>query len=150
MSKAYQFPHDEPNPFAESAASPAETGGGDNPYATQAIPAQSVAAGPDTFHATLAPRDGRLILLSVMGLGMALAAVPLVMCYLPLALLSLPLSLCAWGMARHDLRAMAHGAMRDEARGRVRFAQGVALIGSVLGLLTLAAVVLLLVRALNG
>ena len=135
MSKAYQFPHDEPNPFAE--ATPAAPAPGDNPYASGAEAAQKPVLGADAYQQTLVPRSGLVLGLSVTSLVGALVAVVVSFWCLPLGVFVLMLSMPTVAMAQHDLKAMKLGAMDSENRGTVQVALVLAIISSVASALSL-------------
>lgn len=143
MSKAYQFPQDEPNPFAE--VNPAQPAVDANPYATGAVPAMTSAAGADAFQETLPPRSGMVLGLSLTSLlGSVLALVAAFFC-LPLGVFVLMLSAPTVAMAQHDLRAMKGGAMNSRDRGTVKVALVMAIIASVISTVSLAIPVGLLI-----
>ncbi len=147
MSKAYQFPHDEPNPFAE--ATPAQPSAGENPYAAGAAAAQRPVLSADTYQQTLAPRSGLLLGMAVTALLGSLVALGLSFFCLPLGALVLVLSIPTVLMARHDLKAMKFGAMDGAERTMVMVAPVLAMIGSVVSALSLLVPVGMLVRAVS-
>lgn len=140
MNKAYQLPHDQPNPFAETANASGAAGENASPYAAGPIPAASVDPGPGAYQATLTPRPQWLLVLSGLSLLMALIAVPAAFVWLlPLGVVSLFLSSGAWTMARHDLRAMHYGAMEPSTRSEVRLALWLAIVATLLGMVSIGA-----------
>jgi hypothetical protein len=142
MSKAYQFPRDEPNPFAEPIA--AQTADGQdaaNPYHAGQAEAERVRPTAGTYQQTLPPRDSWLLAVSLSSLVAAFLSLGLAYFFIPVGLIALPLSGAAWWMAWHDLAAMHAGAMGDSARGRVRGALWLSIVGTVLSLLSLGSMI---------
>lgn len=123
MNKAYQLPHDKPNPFADTANAPGAAGENASPYAAGAIPAASVDPGEGSYQATLTPRPQWLLGVSgfalLTGVGGLLAAYSW---FFPWGIFSLALGGYGWTMARHDLRAMHYGAMESSTRKEARLA----------------------------
>jgi len=120
MSKAYQFPQDEPNPFADTGeAVPGNDAG--NPYTASL--AQRQPASPEAgYEQTLPQRGGLLVLFSSITLTAALLTVPLANYCLPLGLPLLAISIPALLMAHRDLKAMRAGAMDPSGNGSTRVA----------------------------
>lgn len=148
MSKAYQFPQDQPNPFAEPSA-PAPTGG-DNPYLASSADAYQAAPTAPAYQQTLRPRSGALTLWSFVALLLSVLAVAMAYYLLPLGLLSLMVGIPTWVTARNDLKAMQAGAMDNAARGQLQAAHRLAITSNVISGLSLVAVAVLIVRALVG
>jgi hypothetical protein len=135
MSKAYQFPHDEPNPFTEPiVATPAAS---DNPYAAGSIGTRPPVPAADAYQKTMPPRSLQLMIMALLSLIGSLLAAALAYFYLPLGIFTLALSVPTWSMARHDLLAMRFGAMDDAAQPGVRTSLGLAIVSTVLGVVSL-------------
>lgn len=145
MSKAYQFPHDEPNPFADQAAG-APAAASDNPYLAGNTAASPGDAAP-AYQSTLPPRGGRLMAMSLSALAGGILALVLAFWLLPMGIFSLAVGIPAWAMARHDWRAIQHGAMDDRERDTVRAAWRLAATGVMLSVLSFALMIGLVVWA---
>jgi hypothetical protein len=148
MSKAYQFPQDQPNPFAEPSA-PAPTGG-DNPYLASSADAYQAAPAAPAYQQTLRPRAGALTLWSFVALLLSVLAVAMAYYLLPLGLLALIVGIPTWLTTRSDLKAMQVGAMESAARGQLKAAHRLAIASNIISVLSLGAVAALIVRALVG
>ena len=135
MSKAYQFPADEPNPFAEKTVEQPQAGV--NPYAAGVGPADRAAQFAGAYQSTLPARSGTLLALGIVSVVGSLAALLLAYWCLPLGFFMLMITIPAWGMARHDLRAMRQGAMSADAEATVRIARGMAIFGTVVSAIAL-------------
>lgn len=141
MNKAYQLPHDKPNPFADTASPPGEAGtAGENasPYAGGAIPAASVDPGEGAYQVTLTPRPQWL--LGVSGVALLGAVAALVMTFwwfLPWGVFALAIGCYAWAMARHDLRAMHYGAMEPSTRKEARLALWLGIVSTITSIVAL-------------
>ncbi len=139
MNKAYQLPHDKPNPFADSANATDAAGENASPYAGGAIPAASVDPGPGAYQATLTPRPQWL--LGVSGFALLAAVGALIAAFLwffPWGFVTLFIGSYGWAMARHDLRAMHYGAMEPSTRKEARLALCLAIAGTVASLISVA------------
>jgi hypothetical protein len=135
-NKAYQFPQGEPNPFAETTPQNAPDGGA-NPFAVGNEPVRSVDPGPGAYQQTLQQRSGTILAFAVVGLVGAVIALPLGYWYVPAGVFSLATSVPALLMARHDLEAMRLGAMDARQRKSVQTANIFAIIGVVIGVISL-------------
>jgi hypothetical protein len=136
-NKAYQFPQGEPNPFAESTPQAAPESS-ENPFAVSSEPVRSVDGGPGAWQQTLQQRSGTVLAFAIVGLIGAAFALALAFCVLPLGIFSLMASIPALVMARQDLAAIRAGAMEGSQRNAVTVAYTFAIIGIVLGVLSLA------------
>lgn len=134
MNKAYQFPQDEPNPFAEANA-PA-SGADANPYAAGSEASRATPPS-DAYQATLPSRAGKLLALGIGSLVAALISAVTAFWCLPLGIFVLMFSVPAVSMASHDLKAMKMGAMADSDRGLVIGALATAIVASVICALSL-------------
>jgi hypothetical protein len=138
MNKAYQLPHDQPNPFADTEQTPGAAGDSASPYAAGAIPAASVDLGAQTYQATLTPRPAWLVSVSDVSLALALLALlATILFMLPWGIFTLALGVYGWWMARHDLHAMRYGAMEPSRRLTAQLALGLAIAGTVTSLLSI-------------
>jgi hypothetical protein len=136
-NKAYQFPQGEPNPFAEPTPQNAPDGSA-NPFAVSGEPVRSVDPGPGAYQQTLPQRSGTVLVFAIVGLVGAVLALPLAFCLVPLGVFSMMASIPALLMARQDLAAMRAGAMEGSQKGALSAAHIFAIVGIVLGLLSLA------------
>jgi hypothetical protein len=135
-NKAYQFPQGEPNPFSDKAAG-AAPGQGENPFAVSHEPVRSVDPGPGAYQQTLQQRSGMLLTFSILGLIGSLAALACSFFFLPIGIFSLLESIPALLMSRHDLLAMRAGAMEPSQKNSVTLAWVFALVGTILGVISL-------------